>query len=50
MSKTELVKIEAQTKERIEEAVRYAEESPFPAPEDCLKDVYVSYPNKEVRL
>jgi pyruvate dehydrogenase E1 component alpha subunit len=49
MLKTELAKIEARIKETIEEAVRYAEESPFPAPEDCLNDVYVSYPNKEVQ-
>jgi TPP-dependent pyruvate/acetoin dehydrogenase alpha subunit len=25
---------------KIEEAVQYAEESPFPAPEDALEDVY----------
>jgi TPP-dependent pyruvate/acetoin dehydrogenase alpha subunit len=28
--------------EKIEEAVKYAEESPFPDPEDALEDVYSS--------
>jgi acetoin:2,6-dichlorophenolindophenol oxidoreductase subunit alpha len=28
--------------EKIDEAVKYAEESPFPAPEDALEDVYSS--------
>ncbi len=29
---------------RIDEAVKFAEESPGPSPEDALEDVYVSYP------
>lgn len=48
VSKAELAQIDARTKDAVEEAVRYAEESPYPAPEDCLKDVYSSYPMKEV--
>lgn len=44
ISEAELAKIEARAKEAIEEAVRFAEESPYPAPEECLADVYVSYP------
>ena len=33
-------KIEADINARIEEAVRFAEESPFPSPEELLEDVY----------
>jgi pyruvate dehydrogenase E1 component alpha subunit len=50
VSESELSKIDDQVKEAIEEAVRFAEESPLPAPEDCLADVYVSYPREEVEL
>jgi len=45
---SELTKIDDWAKEAIEEAVRFAEESPYPAPEECLADVYVSYPREEV--
>jgi len=47
ISETQLTKIDAQVKEAIEEAVRFAEKSPYPAPEECLTDVYVSYPTRE---
>jgi pyruvate dehydrogenase E1 component alpha subunit len=39
-----LAKIDIRAAEAVEEAVRFAEESPFPVPEECLRDVYVSYP------
>jgi pyruvate dehydrogenase E1 component alpha subunit len=48
VSESELIRIDNQAKEMVEEAVRFAEESPFPAPEDCLADVYASYPKEEV--
>ena len=48
VSEPELTKIDDQVKKAIEEAVRFAEESPLPAPEDCLADVYVNYPREEV--
>ena len=47
-SEAELADIDARTQDLIEDAVRFAEESDYPAPEDCLDDVYVSYPTKEV--
>jgi len=50
ISEPELEKIDDWAKEAVEESVRYAEESPYPVPEDCLKDVYTSYPMKEVEL
>jgi pyruvate dehydrogenase E1 component alpha subunit len=50
ISKAELAKIDHWVDEAIEEAVRFAEESPFPVPEDCLTDVYVSYPREEVEV
>jgi len=39
-TKQELVDINKTVLAKIEEAVRFAEESPFPAPEDALEDVY----------
>ena len=50
ISESELAKIEVWVRAAIEEAVRFGEESPYPAPEECLADVYVSYPMKEVEL
>lgn len=44
VSEDELAEIDARVTQTIDEAVRYAEESPYPAPEECLTDVYVSYP------
>jgi pyruvate dehydrogenase E1 component alpha subunit len=49
-SESELTKIDHWAEEAVEEAVRFAEASPLPAPEDCLTDVYVSYPMEEVEL
>jgi pyruvate dehydrogenase E1 component alpha subunit len=37
---SELEQIEKQVAEEIEEAVRFAEESPYPAPEEAFDDVY----------
>jgi TPP-dependent pyruvate/acetoin dehydrogenase alpha subunit len=42
ITRKELQKIESRVKDLIEEAVTYARESPFPAPEDALADVYSS--------
>jgi pyruvate dehydrogenase E1 component alpha subunit len=33
-------KIEQKIKQELEEAVKFAEESPLPAPEETLEDVY----------
>ncbi|MBM7715148.1 pyruvate dehydrogenase E1 component alpha subunit [Bacillus thermophilus] len=41
----ELNGIEKQVKESIDEAVKFAEESPFPSANDLVKDVYVAYEN-----
>jgi pyruvate dehydrogenase E1 component alpha subunit len=49
-SESELAKIDSWAEKAVEEAVRFAEASPLPAPEECLTDVYVSYPMKEVEL
>jgi pyruvate dehydrogenase E1 component alpha subunit len=48
VSESELEKIDDWAKEEVEKAVRFAEESPYPALEECLTDVYVSYPREEV--
>ncbi|MFN7015501.1 MAG: thiamine pyrophosphate-dependent enzyme, partial [Bacteroidia bacterium] len=37
----EIEAIEERVKQQVEEAVKFAEESPFPTPEDLYKDVYV---------
>ncbi|MDR9796616.1 thiamine pyrophosphate-dependent dehydrogenase E1 component subunit alpha [Aeribacillus pallidus] len=43
ISEQELLNIEQQVTNAVEEAVHFAEKSPFPSAEDLLKDVYVSY-------
>lgn len=43
VSAAELDAIDAKVKQVIDDAVMFGEESPFPAPEDCLTDVYVAY-------
>ncbi len=48
ISESELAKIDNWAKEAVDEAVRFADESPYPALEECLADVYVSYPREEV--
>ena len=40
LSRYEAEEMEREVKERLEEAVKFAEESPFPAPEETLEDVY----------
>jgi pyruvate dehydrogenase E1 component alpha subunit len=40
----ELEKIEKKATAQVEAAVKFAEQAPAPAAEECLKDVYVSYP------
>jgi len=45
LSEKEIAEIDAKTTKMVEEAVEFAEESPWPVPEDVLTtDVYVSYP------
>ena len=45
LSEAEIAEIDARTAKVVEEAVEFAEESPWPVPEDVLTtDVYVSYP------
>lgn len=43
-SAEELDTIDKQVQERIDDAWRFAEAAPLPAPEEALTDVYVSYP------
>lgn len=43
VSEDELAEIDARAVQAVEDAVRFAEESPHPTPEECLTDVYVSY-------
>jgi pyruvate dehydrogenase E1 component alpha subunit len=43
VSLTELKEIEAKAEVNITDAVKFAEASPYPKPEECLEDVYVSY-------
>ena len=44
VSQAELAEIDTQAARVIEEAIRFSDESPYPALEECLTDVYVSYP------
>ena len=48
LSETELDDIDRQVKEAIEEAVRFALESPLPEPGETLTDVYVGFPEAEM--
>jgi len=48
VSEEELTKMDTWARETVEEAVRFAEESPYPGAEECLSDVYVNYPRMEV--
>jgi len=48
ISEVEMAKIDDWAKEEVEKAVLFAEESPYPVLEECLTDVYVSYPREEV--
>jgi len=42
LSDSEFQKIEAEVKEQVEKAVRFAEESPFPDPKELYADIYAS--------
>jgi len=44
LTEAEIAKIDAKTAAAVEDAVKFAEESPWPAAEKLLTDVYVSYP------
>ena len=44
VSEAELADIEAKIEGLIQEAVLFAEQSPWPSNEDLTTDVYVSYP------
>jgi pyruvate dehydrogenase E1 component alpha subunit len=44
LSEEDLAEIDAWAKESVDDAVEFAEEAPYPDPEDCFTDVYVSYP------
>ena len=44
VSEAELAEIDTQAARAIQEAIRFSDESPYPALEECLTDVYVSYP------
>ena len=41
LSQEEIVKINKDIEAEIEEAVKFAKESPYPDPEETLEDVYV---------
>ncbi|SMO45205.1 thiamine pyrophosphate-dependent dehydrogenase E1 component subunit alpha [Melghirimyces algeriensis] len=43
-SKKDLDRIENEVEREVEEAIRFAEESPFPSENELTTDVYVSYP------
>jgi len=43
LSEQELAEIDARAKKTLDAAVEFAEQAPYPAPEECLTDVYVSY-------
>lgn len=40
MTEEQMEKIRSEVSEMIEEAVKFAEESPWPSPEEVLEDVY----------
>jgi len=43
-TKAELETIDQQILDKLEEAVKFADDSPWPAPEEVTTDVYVNYP------
>jgi len=43
LTRAELAGIDARAKEMVDEAVAFAERSPYPAPDEVTTDVYVSY-------
>ncbi|MGE5619166.1 MAG: thiamine pyrophosphate-dependent dehydrogenase E1 component subunit alpha [Sphingomonadaceae bacterium] len=43
LSEDEISRIDSEVKRAVDEAVQFAEAAPYPAPEEVLTDVYVSY-------
>ncbi len=43
LTEEELAEIDARARQAVDDAVRFAEEAPYPAAEECFTDVYVSY-------
>jgi len=43
LSRAELIEIDMRAKTMVDEAVRFAEQSPYPAVDEVMADVYVSY-------
>jgi len=41
LSEAEASRINQEVKTEVEEAVKFAKESPYPAPEEALEDVYI---------
>ena len=46
----ELGALERKAAEKVAEATRFANESPFPPPEELYTDVYVNYPEEQIRV
>jgi pyruvate dehydrogenase E1 component alpha subunit len=44
LSEEDLAEIDAWAEKSIDDAIEFAEAAPYPEPEDCFTDVYVSYP------
>lgn len=44
LTEEELAEIDDRVKQAVDDAVEFAEEAPYPDPEECFTDVYVSYP------
>jgi pyruvate dehydrogenase E1 component alpha subunit len=44
LSEQELADMDARAKQAVDEAVKFAQDSPYPALDQVYTDVYVSYP------
>jgi pyruvate dehydrogenase E1 component alpha subunit len=44
LKENEAGRIEETCLKEVEEALKFAEESPYPGPEEVLEDIYVRYP------
>jgi pyruvate dehydrogenase E1 component alpha subunit len=44
LSEEDLDEVDAWAEKTVDDAIEFAEEAPYPDPEDCFTDVYVSYP------
>ncbi len=49
MDKLEIEKIESKVKEEVEQAVEFAKNSPYPAPEEALEDIAYEDEDTEVQ-